>query len=138
MRSGTRECPDAGRRPALSARCGERAQPHPSRRFGRKQKRMRTASHQETKGVETECQEPIVICISPGLRGRWDVSEKGYEEPLATFDDKEDAYAYATDLMKSRPGSAALVEDEEGFSPLPVQAEPYAADRARSPDSRAA
>ena len=88
--------------------------------------------------MESECQEPTVICVSPGLHGRWDVSEKGYEEPLASFDDKEDAYAYATDLMRSRPGSAALVEDEEGFSLLPVQADPYAADRTRGPDSRAA
>jgi hypothetical protein len=67
-------------------------------------------------------QEPLVICISPGLNGRWDVSEKGLEEPLASFDEKEDAYAYANDLMQSRPGSAALVEDEEGFSPLPRRA----------------
>lgn len=88
--------------------------------------------------MEPECQEPTVICVSPGLRGRWDVSEKGYEEPLASFDDKEDAYAYATDLMKSRPGSAALVEDEEGFSLLPVQADFHGADRTRGPDSRVA
>ncbi|GIZ51422.1 hypothetical protein NCCP691_14360 [Noviherbaspirillum aridicola] len=88
--------------------------------------------------MEHGCQEPTVICVSPGLHGRWDVAEKGYEEPLASFDDKEDAYAYATDLMRSRPGSAALVEDEEGFSLLPVQADSYAADRTRSPDSRAA
>lgn len=84
-----------------------------------------------------QCREPIVICVSPGLHGRWDVAEKGYEEPLASFDDKEDAYAYATDLMQSRPGSAALVEDEEGFSPLPMQARAYTADRAGGPDGRA-
>lgn len=88
--------------------------------------------------METKCQEPTVICVSPGLGGRWDVSEKGFEEPLASFDDKEDAYAYASDLMKSRPGSAALVEDEEGFSLLPVQADRHSADRMRGPDSRAA
>lgn len=64
---------------------------------------------------------PVVICISPGLHGRWDVSEKGLEQPLASFDDKEDAYAYATELTKSREGSTVLVEDEEGFYPLPPQ-----------------
>jgi len=45
--------------------------------------------------------EGNVVCISPGINGKWDVSEKGFEAPLASFDDKEDAYAYATDLRKS-------------------------------------
>jgi hypothetical protein len=63
----------------------------------------------------------IVICVSPGMDGKWDVSEKGFEEPLASFDDKEDAYAYATELTKSKEGATVLVEDEEGFSPLPGQ-----------------
>jgi len=65
----------------------------------------------------------VVICVSPGINGTWDVSEKGFEEPLASFNDKEDAYAYATDLSKTKPGATVLVEDEEGFSPLPTQAE---------------
>jgi len=65
----------------------------------------------------------VVICISPGINGKWDVSEKGFEKPLASFDEKEDAYAYATDLSKTKEGSTVLVEDEEGFSPLPGQGE---------------
>lgn len=63
----------------------------------------------------------LVICISPGLNGRWDVSVKGFEEPLASFDEKEDAYAYATELTKSKEGATVLVEDEEGFTPLSTQ-----------------
>jgi hypothetical protein len=63
----------------------------------------------------------VVICVSPGINGKWDVSEKGFEKPLASFDDKEDAYAYATDLTKSKEGATVLVEDEEGFSPLSPQ-----------------
>jgi Uncharacterized protein conserved in bacteria (DUF2188) len=63
----------------------------------------------------------VVICVSPGINGTWDVSEKGFEEPLASFDDKEDAYAYATELSKTKEGSTVLVEDEEGFSPMPPQ-----------------
>jgi hypothetical protein len=63
----------------------------------------------------------VVICVSPGINGKWDVSEKGFEKPLASFDDKEDAYAYANDLIKSKEGATVLVEDEEGFSPLPPQ-----------------
>lgn len=68
-------------------------------------------------------QETVVICVSPGLHGKWDVSEKGAEEPLASFNEKEDAYAYATDLTKSKPGAAILVEDEDGFFPLPKRVE---------------
>jgi hypothetical protein len=67
----------------------------------------------------------LVICISPGMNGRWDVSEKGFEEPLASFDEKEDAYAYAKELTRSREGATVLVEaeeeDDEGFSALPPQ-----------------
>jgi hypothetical protein len=69
-----------------------------------------------------ERKETLVICVSPGLHGRWDVSEKGLEEPLASFDDKEDAYAYATELKNAQKDATVLVEqeDEEGFSPLPT------------------
>jgi len=63
-------------------------------------------------------QDSLVICVSPGLNHRWDVSKKGSEAPLASFDDKEDAYAYAIDLTKSTESATVLVEDEEGFSPL--------------------
>jgi hypothetical protein len=65
-------------------------------------------------------QGTVVICVSPGINGKWDVSEKGAEAPLASFNDKEDAYAYAAELMKSKEDSTVLVEDEEGFSLLPV------------------
>lgn len=65
-------------------------------------------------------QGTLVICVSPGLHGRWDVSEKGQNVPLASFDDKEDAYAYAIQLTKSKQDATVLVEDEEGFSPLPT------------------
>lgn len=82
--------------------------------------------------------DALVICISPGLNGRWDVSEKGSEEPLASFDEKEDAYAYATELTKSKPGSAVLVEDEEGFSPLPAVDEGAAASERNRPRGKGA
>ena len=75
----------------------------------------------------TDQQEPLVICVSPGLNGRWDVSEKGSEQPLASFDAKEDAYAYANELTRSRKDATALVEDKEGFNPLPGQVQKRAA-----------
>jgi hypothetical protein len=65
----------------------------------------------------------VVICVSPGTDGKWDVSEKGFEKPLASFDNKEDAYAYATDLTKSKEGATVLVEDGEGSSPPPFRNE---------------
>lgn len=70
--------------------------------------------------MEFDRNDTLVICISPGLHGRWDVSEKGFDEPLASFDEKEDAYAYAMELTKSKEKAAVLVEDEDGFSPLPI------------------
>jgi len=65
----------------------------------------------------------VVICVSPGINGKWDVSEKGFEQPLASFDEKEDAYAYAIELTRSKEDATVLVEDEEGFSPLPTPGE---------------
>lgn len=67
--------------------------------------------------------DPVVICISPGINGRWDVSDKGSDEPLASFDGKEDAYADAIELTKPEDGATVLAEDEDGFSPLPVPSE---------------
>lgn len=61
----------------------------------------------------------VVVCTSSGINGTWGVAKKGCQAPLASFDDKEDAYAYMTDLSKSKPNTVALAEDEEGFSPLP-------------------
>ena len=71
--------------------------------------------------MESDQQKTLVICVSPGLNGRWDVSEKGADRPLASFDGKEDAYAYANELTKATKGATALVEDESGFYPLPAQ-----------------
>jgi len=81
--------------------------------------------------MEFDQKDTTVICVSPGLHGRWDVSEKGFDKPIASFDEKEDAYAYASDLTRSTPGATALVEDEEGFSPLPMHDNSSGMDRTR-------
>lgn len=84
--------------------------------------------------METDTLETTVICISPGLNDTWDISEKGGEQPIASFDEKEDAYAYASYLKTIQPGVTVLVEDDEGFSPLPVMDERrYRRNGARSP-----
>jgi len=70
--------------------------------------------------MESERKGAVVICISPGIHGKWDVSEKGLEEPLASFNEKEDAYAYATELSRSGHDATVLIEEEEGFSLLPL------------------
>lgn len=78
---------------------------------------------QGERDVETDTLEMTVICISPGLNDTWDISEKGGEQPIASFDEKEDAYAYASYLRTLQPGVTILVEDDEGFSPLPAEDE---------------
>ncbi|WP_151636935.1 hypothetical protein [Noviherbaspirillum aerium] len=75
--------------------------------------------------MQTDTLETTVICISPGLHDTWDISEKGGEQPIASFDEKEDAYAYASYLKTIQPGVTVLVEDDEGFSPLPIEDESY-------------
>lgn len=62
--------------------------------------------------------DTLVICVSPGLQGKWDVSEKGFEVPIASFADMEEAYAFAAELTKSRKSAAVLLEDDDGFQPL--------------------
>ena len=81
--------------------------------------------------MECDQQDTLVICISPGLKGKWDVSEKGFDEPIASFDEKEDAYAYASDLTRAKPRATVLVEDEDGFSPLPLHEYRSGLERAR-------
>ena len=63
----------------------------------------------------------LVICISPGVHGRWDVSGKGSSHPLASFAQREDACAYANTLAMRAGEAAILVEDRDGFSPLAVR-----------------
>lgn len=70
--------------------------------------------------MERDRNQVPVICISRGIGGRWDLSEKESEEPLASFDEKEDAYDYATDLTASKQGATVLIEGEVGFLPLPL------------------
>lgn len=79
--------------------------------------------------------DTVVICVSPGVNGTWDVSEKGFDKPLASFDRQEDAYAYANDLQKGKEReTTVLVEDEEGFSLMPPQSDP---DRSQNERTRA-
>jgi hypothetical protein len=55
----------------------------------------------------------IVFRVSRGANGQWDVSEKGFEKALASFDSEKDACSYANDLAKTKEGSKVVVEGRE-------------------------
>ena len=52
----------------------------------------------------------IVFRVSRGESGQWDVSEKDFDKPLASFDSEMDACTYADDLARTRQGSKVVVE----------------------------
>lgn len=52
----------------------------------------------------------IVFRVARGKSGQWDVSEKDFEKPLASFDSEKDACTYANDLAKTKQGSKVVVE----------------------------
>lgn len=52
-----------------------------------------------------------VFCVQQGKSGQWEVSEEGFDKPLASFDNPEDAKKYANDLAKTKEGSGVKVID---------------------------
>ncbi len=52
----------------------------------------------------------IVFRVSRGENSQWDVNEKGFDKPLASFDSERDACSYANDLAKTKQGSKVVVE----------------------------
>jgi hypothetical protein len=52
----------------------------------------------------------IVFLVSRGKNNKWDVNEKGFDKPLASFDTEKDARTYANDIAKTKPGSKVVVE----------------------------
>ena len=46
-----------------------------------------------------------VFCVGQRSSGQWDVSEEGFEKPLATFNSEADARKYAEDLAATKQGS---------------------------------
>lgn len=55
-----------------------------------------------------------VFCVMPGSTGQWNVLEEGFEKPLASFDDRDDAIEYAQDLAETKDGSRVRIYDEDG------------------------
>jgi hypothetical protein len=60
-----------------------------------------------------------VFCVKPGRAGQWNVLEEGFEKPLASFDDQDDAMEYAQDLADTKEGSRVRVYDENGDEHTP-------------------
>lgn len=54
----------------------------------------------------------IVFRVCRGANSQWDVTEKGFDKPLASFDSESDACNYANDLAKTKQGSKVVVGRE--------------------------
>lgn len=52
----------------------------------------------------------IVFRVDRGENGTWDVNEKGFDKPLASFDSGQDACSYANYIAKTKQGSTVVVE----------------------------
>ena len=52
----------------------------------------------------------VVIRIHKAGNGQWDVSEVGFEQPLASFDDAATAMEYARDIARTKGG--AVIETD--------------------------
>ena len=55
----------------------------------------------------------VIFRVSRGANSQWDVTEKGFDKPLASFDSEKDACNYANDLAKTKQGSKVVVEGRE-------------------------
>jgi len=44
----------------------------------------------------------IVIKVQQCANGQWQVSESGLDQPLATFDDKNQAFEFANNVAKGK------------------------------------
>lgn len=53
-----------------------------------------------------------VFNVSLGKNNKWDVSETGFEKPLASFDTEADARTYAYDIAKSKKDSTVEPRDD--------------------------
>jgi hypothetical protein len=57
-------------------------------------------------------QGTVVIHVSPAEGGRWDVWEEDFENPLASFDNRELACEYADKLTMAKEGATIVMVDE--------------------------
>jgi len=53
------------------------------------------------------------IFVTRGF-SRWHVKEEGFDTPIATFMEEEDALSYATSLAKTKASANVRILDERG------------------------
>lgn len=53
-----------------------------------------------------------VFNVSQGKNSKWDVSETGFDKPLASFDNETDARNYAEGLAKTKQDSKVEHKDK--------------------------
>ncbi|MDB5854450.1 MAG: hypothetical protein JWR22_2491 [Herminiimonas sp.] len=63
----------------------------------------------------------VVLRVSPGADGRWDVNENDFEDPLASFDSRQEACDYANKMTMGKEGATVVVLDEGGAESQPTQ-----------------
>jgi hypothetical protein len=56
-----------------------------------------------------------VFCVARGASGQWEVSEEGFDKPLASFETAEDASSYARDMSKLKQDSSVKIFDDQGI-----------------------
>jgi hypothetical protein len=56
-----------------------------------------------------------VFRVARGEAGQWDVTEEGFDKPLASFDSTQDAQKYARNVAKTKEGSTVIVFNEHGI-----------------------
>jgi len=54
----------------------------------------------------------VVFRVASGANGRWDVWENDFEDPLASFDSKQDACDYANKLTMAKEGATVVVDED--------------------------
>lgn len=59
-------------------------------------------------------QGKVVLRVSPAANGRWDVNEDTFEDPLASFDSREEACDYANKMTMGKEGATVVVLEEGG------------------------
>lgn len=60
--------------------------------------------------MENRPEGKVRYIIERTMEGKWDVSEKGFDEPIASFQERNDAIEYAQRLANTRPHSASTTQ----------------------------
>jgi len=59
--------------------------------------------------METRPEGKVRYIVEKSMAGRWDVNEEGFEEPIASFEEKADALEYALRLADTKTDARVRV-----------------------------